>query len=178
MDYNQHYLSLIETIKSGARAWTNLDERENEGLQQTYETLLASHQFSELDKILCLLDHARTPLAGWEKILVNTLRNEQAPSDTLVYTMSVCGKHVIDYRGRQSERQDMAFLEALATLLSHKNLEVIEWSLRTLEQCGPQTMMVKEQIISKRPGLSRLFSQRKKHIQGIIDVIESYWPKI
>ena len=52
---------------------------------------------------------------------------------------------------RDGDRLPANFLAALEQLLDHSQLEIVEWTLRTLEQCGPQSFGLKAKILEKKP---------------------------
>ena len=66
-------------------------------------------------------------------------------------------------------------MKAIPPLLKHQDPEVVEWTLRTIESLGHQSIMLKEDVLKARPGITALFNKHKKNSQDLVDFLIKRW---
>ncbi len=128
----------------------------------------------ELEGPLCLLVHSSHPEPAWEPPLLELLRRP-LPAELIVYALNAARKHVVLARFKEGKRLDMDFLEILRELLGHPSAEVVEWTLRTVEECGAQGVLLRPQVSGARPPLWSLWRARSRTILELVTLLERRW---
>lgn len=129
---------------------------------------------SEYLPLLCVLDHSKKGSLTFAEPLAEIYR-ERNESEILIYSLSAALKVIIEECERQGERIPFSFMKSLPRLLSHKDPEVVEWTLRTIEALGHQSIILKDDVLKARPGLSALFNKHKKNTQELVDYLIKRW---
>jgi hypothetical protein len=124
--------------------------------------------------ILCVLDHSKRGSLDFVEPICKVL-SERNESQLLIYTLNAALKVIIEECERQGERIPFAFMKALPPLLKHQDPEVVEWTLRTIESLGHQSIMLKEDVLKARPGITALFNKHKKNSQDLVDFLIKRW---
>lgn len=170
MNVNERYQDIIEKLKRGERPLVKLTNEELMTLKEHWQNALAHHNLSEIHKVLCILDNTQSFSSIFDELIIKTLA-PKTNDETLIFTLSVATKHIQTYRMRAGDPVPGEFIDALGTLLAHKNPEVLEWTLRTIAELGRQARKLRPLILEHRPGFSAIFNVHKRHAQEIVDLI-------
>lgn len=173
MDLEARYQKTIEEINKGHRALTRFNSSEFEEL----EKLLHENRLSpsnDLEKILCLIEHSASLHSAFENDLIELLKLDLSDS-TLVFTLNCARKHIIQARGQKGHRLSFEFLEALKKLLYSRSPEVVEWTLRTVEECGSQGVYFLREFDNIKPPPWKWFNEHQRAVREIITLLERRW---
>jgi len=69
----------------------------------------------------------------------------------------------------------MRYIEILRTFLNSNNHELVEWSLRTIDQIGPQGRLLQKEIAQNKMKLKSLINPRAKAITQLVEMFEKRW---
>jgi len=175
MDINAKYQETLDLLKVGKRPFVKLEDQELKFLAQ-YWNELNTRNAPEADflPILCLADHLTRSHQALNSPLVYTLEKRKE-ENLLVYSLSASFKIIIEECIRQSERIPFAFLKALKTPLNHESWDVLEWSLRVVDQLGAQSIFLKNEVLARRPSLLQKLNPKTKNINELINMLECRW---
>ena len=175
MIIEETYKQIINDLKQGKRPSINLDENlTSEILEKWQQALTEERSEKVLTQIFCLLEHAQNSTAKFDQLYTQTFLEILDP-DVLVYAMGSFHKQVLARLTREGNRVGQDHIESIKALLSHPSPEVLDWTLRTIEQFGMQGLQLKEFIREQRPGVSAIFNKHKKASKQIIDLLEKRW---
>ena len=168
MDLEETYQDIIKDLKNGGRGQIKLTSEDVAFL----ENALTS---DKLNQVLCILCHDQgfhQELTPALSKLIQKIENHE----TLIFALSAFSRHGIAAKLRDGHPVDPETLKMLESLLHHKNHEVIEWTLRTIDEMGSQGRYFLPQFKGIKPGtVSTLFNQHKKNIKEIIQMLENRW---
>lgn len=172
MNIEDRYQQIIEKLKLGHRF---LEPLANENLQFLESEMLKSletEDWSSLEKILCVLDHTVTNSPALKNSIIKVLDCNN--DESIIYGLNVAKKHVIEGNFKLGKRLEFDFMETLIKLLKHSNPEVVEWTVRTMEECGSQGIFFKKDLVALKPkGI--IFNKHKKATKQIIEMLEKRW---
>lgn len=174
LNINTLYENVLNELKLGKRPLLNLSNEELIHLAATWEDLIEREETEKLFPILCILDHSKSSHTNLHAPLIKTLQ-ESNHNDILVFTLSASLKIIIEECERQGKRIPFQFIKSLETPLNSTHPEVLEWSLRVVEALGNQSIILKELILQKKPGILSVFNQHKKNSRQIIEYLEKRW---
>jgi hypothetical protein len=168
MNLDERYQSIMKAIEEGHRGLTRFTKDETEELERF---LLEK---KELEKTLCLIEHSMMPHQGFEKGIISVL-NSETPDHLIVFALNAARKHVLQARFNKGNRLEFDFLETLKRLLHHKNPEVVEWTLRTIEECGNQGVYFLREFDKIKPGPWKWFNAHQRAVRELITLLERRW---
>lgn len=174
MDIDHYYEDIIKRLKKGERAKTwpqNPDELE--ALANKWQDSLSAMDLDNLAKILCIIEHLAQTVEDFDELIMNTLKVKD--SQTIIFALGCASFHIINRQQRAGEKVPRELIEGLRSLLSNKDVEVIEWTLRTIEQLGREGLLLRDDVIKKRPTILGLFNKHKRNNLEIIEMLERRW---
>jgi len=181
MDYETLYNETIEKLKQNQRPKIKLSKEEINQLAAIWSDLLEKWNSQRKDnvtlqihKILCILDNTQTLSGVFSPLIIKTLKMP-FDQETLIYTLGASQKHIISKKGLDGEPVPGEFIQALKIVLDTKDPELLEWSLRTIEQLGNQSVKLKKEILEKKPSIFGLLNIHKKTTRHIIKLLEKRW---
>jgi hypothetical protein len=174
MDIDRHYNQILSNINHGQRGLVRFEREELNFLLTTLEANLENHEL--LEKILCLMNHSATAFLGFENALIRCL-NSDLPSHLIVFTLNCSRKHIVQARGQKGHRLTYDFLEALKKKLYSRSPEVVEWTLRTIEECGSQGVYFLAEFDKIKPPPWKWFNEHQRAVREIIAMLERRWGK-
>lgn len=170
MNIESLYDEIIDELKLGGRGLRKLSKDQ-------IDLLIESWNRDQLKLILCILDHSIENLACFDEPIIKSIHEETDP-ELLIFLLGAAQKHSIAARANDGFPPSSDFMNAIRYLLNSphiKNPEVLEWTLRILEQMGMKSILFKKEIINLRPGLGSLFNQHKKSCKQLIELLEKRW---
>lgn len=174
MDLQNRYQKIMKGIEQGHRGLTRFTADETREL----ETLLSRHrekaEHAELEQVLCLIEHSSMPHQGFEADLLLIL-NSDSPDHIIIFALNAARKHILQARFNKGHRLEFDFLETMKRLLYHKNPEVVEWTLRTIEECGNQGVYFLREFDKIKPGPWKWFNAHQRAVRELITLLERRW---
>lgn len=171
MNIDERYQSIMKGIEQGHRGLTRFTAAEIEELEAS---LNKEKNPETLEKILCLIEHSSMPHQGFEKELISIL-NSEAPDRLIIFALNASRKHILQARFNKGHRLDFEFLETLKRLLHHRNPEVVEWTLRTIEECGNQGVYFLREFDKIKPAPWKWFNAHQRAVRELITLLERRW---
>jgi len=174
------YQRILTDLKAGKRPRLKLNKDEALSCSHFWHQTLEKKKYSDLTSLLCVLDHSDHHSRELSDLFISTIhqiKTEDKEKDLLVYLLSGSIKHVIEWHGKKGDRAPMSYLNELKVTLHHKNLEVVEWSLRACESLGTQVLLLKDDIISSKPGFLKALNPHTKNINELIRFLSQRWEK-
>jgi hypothetical protein len=161
----------LKLTKDQMTAYTNLwqsldDQLSVDNNEQSYK--------EKLTPLLGILDHAINSSDDLASLFISSLKRIKDP-ELLVYLLSGTLKHAIEEKQKRGDRADQQTLSALETTLNHSSPEVLEWSLRCIEQLGSQSLYFKKNIMARKPSFLKQFNKHNKAARQIIEFLERRW---
>jgi hypothetical protein len=170
---SQKYREIMQALERGDRYQKPLLPDECEFIRsKLQEVKNLSH--TELDQILCIATNTATFIPNIENAL-NTILREIKNNSSLVYALNCSRRQIIAAQFRQGRRLSADFLDGLMLLLDHKDPEIVEWTLRTIEECGSQAIYFRAKLKTIRPSIFKLFNRHQRAILELIEYLERKW---
>jgi hypothetical protein len=176
MDIEARYQKIIADLEAGSRALVRYSGEEIDDLTQIFEKAVTEEDLATLEKVLCLVDHNAVDYAPWEPIILKAL-SKNLPPHLMVFTLNCARKHIIQARFKKGHRLDFDFLQALKKLLFSSSPEIVEWTLRTIEECGNQGVFFLQDFDKIKPPPWKWFNQHQRSIREIIAMLERRWSR-
>lgn len=172
---NSSYQKVLEQLKKSQRPQLLLSNESLDFLVSHWAYLNETNApEGDYLPMLCLLDHAKKGSLAFVAPLSWTLGNRQE-KDLLVYSLSAGHKVILEECERLGERVPFDFIKALKAPLISSEPEVVEWTLRTIEALGHQSIILKEDVQKSRPGILALFNEHKKNSKELVDYLMKRW---
>lgn len=172
MNIEAIYQKVLSELKEGHRALQRFTKAEMEELESLLEKNLPAG--NDLEKIFCLIEHAATPQLSLEPILLKALE-QKLSSPQLVFALNCARKHIIQARQARGMRLSFEFLEVLKKLLYSDSPEVVEWTLRSIEECGSQGVYFLREFDKIKPPPWKWFNEHQRAVREIIALLERRW---
>ena len=176
MDIESLYQKTISSLEEGSRALIRYSPLEIDELTQSFQAALLASDLPGLEKILCLVDHNAVDHAPWETPILEAL-NKDLPPRLMVFALNCARKHIIQARFKRGTRLQFDFLETLKKLLFSPSPEVVEWTLRTIEECGNQGVFFLKDFDKIKPPPWKWFNQHQRSVREIIAMLERRWSR-
>ena len=176
MNIDAVYASILEELKLGHRAFKKFSPQEVEELLVQFRASLDPLNPQALEKILCLLDHSQQPNQKFEADLLTTL-NLDLPDHLLVFAVNASRRHIIQARFQKGHRLTFEYLEALKKLLYSSSPEVVEWTLRTIEECSNQGVYFLREFDKIKPPPWKWFNPHQRAVRELITLLERRWSR-
>lgn len=170
MNIDEIYQSILQDLSQGARGLRRYNATELKYLESALETT----NDIELKKVLCLVEHSMSFHPAFMSPLLSLLRNQKDP-EILVYALNGARKHILAYHQQQGKRLEYEFLEILKNLLYSPHPEVVEWTLRTIEEMGAQGIFFLREFNNIKPPVWKWFNEHNRSIREIIAMLERRW---
>ncbi len=174
MNLDDRYQTIMKNIELGHRALTRFSSFETEELEKLLKSAVLEKKAEELHKILCLIEHSSMPHQGFENDLISIL-NSDFPDRLIIFALNAARKHILQARFNKGKRLEFDLLEALKLLLHHQNPEVVEWTLRTIEECGNQGVYFLPEFDKIKPGPWKWFNAHQRAVRELITLLERRW---
>mgnify|MGYP003574968824 CR=1 FL=1 len=173
MKIDELYKKILKGIEAGGRGLLRYSPEELEEISLALEK---STDPKELEKLLCLVEHSASLYAPFEKSLLKILQLD-LPDHLKIFALNCARKHIMQARAQKGHRLDFEFLEILKKLLYSKNPEVVEWTLRTIEECGNQGVYFLKEFDKIKPAPWKWFNAHQRAVREIIAMLERRWSR-
>jgi hypothetical protein len=176
MDIQTTYQQIITEISLGQRGLKRFGTDDLAEIQQQLQLALSGRDLERLEQLLCLIEHSAALHKDFGPALEELL-NADLPDHLLVFGLNCARKHIIEARFQRGERLHFEFLETLKRLLYSPSPEVVEWTLRTIEECGPQGVYFLRELDRIKPAPWKWFNAHQRAVREIIALLERRWGK-
>lgn len=164
MELAQVYRSTFEKAARGERAHLRLTLKECQALAQQ----------KPWRESLFVLAHAVTGFSELEAAYLTVLP-ELREDEELVWWLNGARKHLIGARLRDGERISPATLAALESFFEGRSKAVLEWLLRTIDECGAQGIVFRPAFAKIKPRPWMLWQQESRTLLELITFLERKW---
>jgi hypothetical protein len=175
MDIEGHYQQVLTELTKGHRALIRFSRAELQTLEDELRSNLDKTP-QQLEKILCLIEHSAALHSNFASPLLELFKTDHPPH-ILVFALNCARKHIIQACGQKGQRLSFDFLETLKRLLHHSHPEVVEWTLRTIEECGSQSVYFLQEFDKIKPPPWKWFNAHQRAVREIIELLERRWGK-
>ena len=176
MNIDELYQKTITALERGDRALIRFNKDELSELVERLEQEIKLEEGSGLEKILCLVDHAATDEGRFAPAIIEVLQRNLPPR-ILVFAINCARKHIIQANFKRGHRLSGDFLIILKKLLYSKHPEVVEWTLRTIEECGNQGVFFLQDLDKIKPAPWKWFNPHQRAVREIITLLERRWSR-
>jgi len=173
-DFTRLHTDLLHKLELGARVHLELSDQLLDDIEQRWAEALTEQNDQKLNAIMCVLDHARHPTGRFENLFFLTLE-KPLQVQILIVTLACSWKHLIERWTRNGDRIPERYLNILRSFLGHQELEMREWTLRTIDQIGPQGRLLAKEIFACKKPLYGLINPHAKAINQMIGMFEKRW---
>lgn len=171
----EKYSDTLTKLKKEIRPFVQLTEDQINLCLEYWESLLdQKSDVSEFLPLLCILEHSKTGSFKFKTPVIKTLKT-RSESKLLLHTLSTSQKVIIEESQRKGERIPGDYILSLKYPLAHSDPEVIEWTLRTIEACSSQSILLKDDVLELKRKAFNIFNKHKKACQQIINYLEKRW---
>lgn len=174
MDVEARYAQIVSSLEKGHRGLERFTDDEVQEIRSKLKLSLREKDWTQLEKILCLIDHSASNLPELEEDLIELL-NSDLPTHLKVFTLDASRKHIINSRVQRGQRLTFEYLEALKKNLYTKSPEVVEWTLRTIEESGNQGVYFLREFDKIRPAPWKWFNAHQRAVVELITMLERRW---
>lgn len=180
-EISKQYETIINDLKEGKRVHLHLKDDAIKLLQDSWQSCLdemTPEALQLLEKIICIVDHCHQFDSIWTELIIKSLqyfKNKTEYNEMIVLTLGTAHTHVILSHQRLGERIPMKFVKELEGLLETQDPDVLEWTLRTIEALGRQSLFLKERVLASRPGFLKRFQTKWKNSVELIKFMEDNW---
>lgn len=175
MNIDEIYRKVIEDLSKGHRALVRYSQCDLEFLKDRLDDSRINQEM--LEKVLCLVNHSALSHSPFEKSLIQLL-NTDLPDHLTVFVLNCTRRHIVEARGKRGDRLPFDFLEALKKLLHSRSPEVVEWTLRTIEECGNQGVYFLREFDKIKPPPWKWFNEHQRAVREIIRMLEERWRQL
>lgn len=179
------YSQAIKDLQNFKRPQIKLDEQDflelhhswEENLQLMEESSQKNEEvLSTLEKIFCILNHSQKSSSIFDDLIQQSFQKLKKP-ELVIYLLSVSQKHLIQKKFLEGNPIPKTFFKLLKDLLKkyQDQPEIIEWTLRTIEQLGNQSIKLREEVLTIKPTWGALFNSHKRASKQIIEMLEKRW---
>lgn len=173
INVQERYLEIISRLKAGKRAIFKATESEMACFHSELETAIKDQNANAIEELFCILSNTQQKdLRFEESLLVYLSKPESLSTDQIIMALSVVRKHIIEAKQINGMRQDIKLLQILEKLLYSPEPEVVEWSLRLIEEMGSQAAYFKRHFVKIMPGLIT-FNKHKKNIKELVFILDN-----
>ncbi len=176
MDIDQVYQSILNKLSGDSRSLIRYSPSELEFLSTTFASALTSGDLEAIEKVLCLMDHSAADHSPWEDLLIQGLKQDLPPR-LIVFHLNCSRKHVIQARFKKGHRLHFDYLQVLQKLLLSPSPEVVEWTLRTIEECGNQGVFFLKDFDRIKPPPWKWFNAHHRAVRELITMLERRWSR-
>jgi hypothetical protein len=169
------YLKTLSELKAGKRPNLALNKDQLSLCVAFFKELnMRKAPVEDFLPLLALLDHSRKSHFDLQEPLIEAIETRTEPQ-LLTHCLSSSLKVIIAECEKKGERIPFNFLEALKTPLKNGDPEVIEWTLRVIEQTGHQSILLKNEVTALGKSRWTFFNEHKKNINALIDFLVKRW---
>lgn len=171
MNLEEKFKEIIKTLSQGHRYLKALEQNEIEWIEQNAHKL----EGKELKMFFCILENTQTKDIGIGEKLCELMLQRELSDEDIVFALNASRRQVIEALQLKGKRLPAHYLSLLEGFLQHKNPEVVQWTLRLIDECGSQGIYFKKFFPSIKPSLFRLYNKNYRAVLELITFLERKW---
>jgi hypothetical protein len=168
LDLLKAHADILSAHQSGGRGLKRFSPTEIQ------ELILALNNPQDRHLAIILVAHSSHSERELEATLLSLMSVDLSTED-LVWLLNAVRRHIIQGRFKEGERLTHEFLEALKALLYHRDGQVVEWALRTVEECGAQGIVFRPELAKIKPSFWFLWRAQSRTILELVTYLERRW---
>lgn len=168
LDLKLVHAEILAAHHAGGRGLRRFSPQEVEALNLSLKNSAEQHL------AIMLAAHSSHSERDLEGTLQNLMTSKLSTED-LVWLLNAVRRHIIQGRFKEGERLTHEFLEALKALLHHSDGQVVEWTLRTVEECDAQGIVFRAELAKIRPRPWSLWRAQSRTILELVTYLERRW---
>lgn len=180
------YDQIIQELSHGNRSLPKLDEDFVKTIiedfnKSDFSKLSPEITKIELSKIFCILTNTQTTSYNFHSILQKSYEiiiKHKLSGDIYVLFLSALQKQVIEHSSKTGDRIPTWSIDLLKDFLKTHDPEVLEWTLRTIESLGIESLKFQNDIKKLRPNILKIFNTHQRHAFEIIELLDKQWARI
>lgn len=172
MDIQKAYAQIIDQLKNDGRGFVKLT---NEEIDFLNNSLTLNTSPLELEQIFCILAHDLNFHPQICEKLFEILPNfdHKSDKDLIIFGLSALRRHHFEARSRLGDPVTTNYLKIIEMFLLSKEAELVEWSLRSIEELGGQGRYFIPHLKKIEPTrFSLIFNTHKRHIYDILNILK------
>lgn len=134
----------------------------------------ALNESSQRGRALFILAHASHSERELEETLIK-IETKTLTSEEAVWLLNCYRKHIIHARFKDGDRLTHEFLEKIREWLFHDDKAVVEWVLRTIDECSSQGIVFRPELAKIKPSIWSLWRAESRTILELITYLERKW---
>ena len=178
-DLDGTYGKILQELQGESRPQLKLSNVAWNDLAALFRQFVREQNEENLLKVLCILNNCQrsSSILLFTEGLLDLLEEEsfRKKRDLLIFSLAALGKHTVPLYQRNGDRLPSRLIVALRKLLVHPQPEVLEWSLRTIEEIGGQGMALKGDIEKVSFGFFYFTNPHLKSAKKIIAGLLKRW---
>ena len=168
LDLSRVHADILAAHQSGGRGLRRFTPPE------VHDLLAALQNPATRSTAIMVVAHSSHSERDLEAVLLNLMSTDLSTED-LVWLLNAARRHIVQGRFKEGERLTHEFLEALRALLHHRDGQVVEWALRTVEECGAQGIVFRGELAKIRPRPWSLWRAQSRTILELVTYLERRW---
>lgn len=172
MKLHQKYQNVIETLKKGHRHLSALSAQEIAWIEENFSKLKTDEEF---EQIFCILENTQTKNTKLGHLITQFLERENLTTTTIIFALNASRRQMIEAHHMAGRRLSPEYLSVLERYLRHKDPEVIEWTLRVIDECGSQAIIFKKVFPHIKPSVFKLYNKKYRTVLELITFLERKW---
>jgi hypothetical protein len=176
INIDETYQKILGDLEQGHRGLVRFSVQDLEELEEKFKNYLAEKNFAQLEKVLCLIEHSSALNRRFEPTIMEALASA-LPDHLIIFSLNCARKHIIAARFQRGERLSFEFLEILKQNLYAPSPEIVEWTLRTIEECGNQGVYFLREFDKIKPPPWKWFNPHQRAVREIIALLERRWSR-
>ncbi len=168
LDLKKIHSDILAAHQAGGRGLRRFTPTEVEQLRLALQNPMEQHL------AIMIAAHSSHSERELESTL-QSLMTAKLSTEDLVWLLNAVRRHIIQGRFKEGERLTHEFLEALKALLHHPEGQVVEWTLRTVEECGAQGIVFRPELAKIKPSFWFLWRAQSRTILELVTYLERRW---
>ncbi len=175
MDLNKTYNSIINQLKLNKKARIILNPSDINQIKSKWQQYLSSKDYDSLMKVFCILENCSRGVSDFNSLFHKSFSVINR-HDVLISCLTASWPHFILRNQGLGEPISYEYIKILKKLLENNDPKVIEWVLRTIDQLGGQSIILKSEVFNKRPStIKTLLSKHHRNNKNIIKMLMHRW---
>ena len=164
------HATILSSLKAGGRGLVSFSPSD---LPQLIRHL-STPDSQERHRAIVLAAHLSHPQRELEATLLKLMRQELGTEDT-IWLLNALRRNVLQGRFKDGDRLTLEILDALRRKLYHRDLSIVEWALRTVEECGAQAVVFRGDLAKIKPGFWKLWQAQSRTVLELVTFLERRW---
>jgi hypothetical protein len=164
------HATILSSLQNGGRGLVSFAAQDLPALK------LALKSTDEVQKhqAIMVCAHLSHPQRELEDSILALMQTDLSAEDH-IWLLNALRRNVLQGRFKDGERLTQEILEALRKKLYHRDLSVVEWALRTVEECGAQGIVFRGDLAKIKPSFWKLWQAQSRTVLELVTFLERRW---